>query len=125
MAAFEEGLVTRTITAGADLTGKQYYAVLAAGTLCGDDGEFYGILQNVADASGKPVTVAVGGISRCVFGGTVAAGALVNVDSNGKIVTIATGDNHAVGICRVGGDSGEIGCIEIRPQSVAGRSNLA
>lgn len=119
MAAFEEGLVTRTVTAGANLTGKQYYAVKRDGTLCGDDGDMYGILQNVADESGKPVTVAVGGISRCVFGGTVAAGDLVNVAAGGTIVALATGDTRSCGICVSGGASGEIGSIEVRPQSVS------
>lgn len=126
--AYEANLSTRSLPAAADLSTKQYYAVVVNSSgqaaLGGDDGEFFGILQDKPAAAGRAACVAVGGASRCVFGGTVAKGALVNVDSAGKIVTIATGDNHAAGVCLVGGDAGEIGTIEIRPQSVAGRSAL-
>jgi hypothetical protein len=117
--AFEEDLEVRSVPAGSDLSAKQYYAVLVNSSgqlaLCGDDGVAYGILQDKPAAAGRAGKVAVAGVSKCVLGGTVAAGAVVSVDGNGKIVSIATGDGRMVGICRVGGSSGQIGCIEVRP----------
>ena len=127
--AYEANLETRSLPAAADLSTKQYYAVLVNSSgqvaLCGDDGEFYGVLQDKPAAAGRAACVAVRGVSRVVLGGTVAQGALVNVDSAGKIVTVATGDRHAVGVCLVGGGAGDIGSIDIRPQSVQGRNNLS
>lgn len=121
--AYEEGLVCRTVITSADFSAKQFYGITHAGAVCGDDGECFGIVQN-KPASGKLATVAVGGVSRVVLGGTVAAGALVNIDTNGKVVAVASGDNHSIGICRVGGDANEIGSVEIRFQSIAGRVGL-
>ena len=127
--AYEANLETRSLPVAADLSANQYYAVLVNSSgqaaLCGDDGEFYGILQDKPSAAGRVGCVAVRGVSRAVLGGTVAQGALVNVDAAGKIVTVATGDRHAAGVCLVGGGSGDIGSIDIRPQSVAGRTNLS
>lgn len=117
--AFESDLDTTSVPAGSDLSTKQYYAVKINSSgqlaLCGDDEVAYGILQDKPSAAGRAGCVAVSGISKCVFGGTVAAGDVVNVDGNGKIVALATGDGRMLGICRVGGTSGKIGCIELRP----------
>lgn len=120
--AFESDLRTRSVPAAADLSAKQYYAVKLNSSgqiaVCGDDEFAYGILQDKPSAAGRVGCVAVGGVSRCVFGGTVAAGDIVNVDTNGKIVALATGDGRMLGVCRVGGSSGEIGCIEINPSLI-------
>lgn len=117
--AFESDLVTRSVPAASDLSTKQYYAVKLNSSgqilLCGDDQLAYGILQDKPSAAGRVGRVAVGGVSRCVFGGTVSAGDSVGVDSAGKIVAIATGDGRTIGVCRVGGTAGKIGCIEVRP----------
>lgn len=117
--AFEEDLETRSVPAASDLSTKQYYAVKLNTSgqmlLCAADGIAYGILQDKPAAAGRAGLVAVAGISKCVLGGTVAVGDVVNVDTNGKIVSIATGDGRMIGICRVGGSAGQIGCIELRP----------
>lgn len=117
--AFEEDLEVRSVAANSDLSTKQYYVVKLNSSnkalLCDADGVAYGILQDKPAAAGRAAKVAVAGVSKCVLGGTVAAGDVVNCDGNGKVVGIATGDGRMLGICRVGGSAGQIGCIELRP----------
>lgn len=120
--AYENSLDTRSLPAGSDLSTKQYYVVKVNSSgqiaLCGDDEAAFGILQDKPSAAGRVGCVAVGGASRCVFGGTVAAGDIVNCDGNGKVVGLATGDGRMLGVCLVGGASGEIGTIELRPSLI-------
>lgn len=85
--ATEQKVQTITLVAAADLSAKQYChikvdsngkaAVAAAGEFA------IGILQNNPGA-GQAATVAYSGVSKVLAGGTVAAGATVKSDSNGK-----------------------------------------
>lgn len=74
--------------AGADLSAKQYYYVKVNSTdgvvICAAATDVpHGILQN-APLSGETAEVMLFGISKVVSGGTIAVGALVGTDGNGK-----------------------------------------
>lgn len=61
---------------------------------------------------GEPCNVMVSGVSFIVLGGTVAKGAEVESDVNGKAITLASGKSN--GICLFGGTAGQIGCILLK-----------
>lgn len=98
-------------TAGADLSAKQFcfVKVSAARTVvaAGNGERAIGVLQD-KPTSGKIGAVMLDGISKILFGGTVAAGDLISADANGAAVVPATGE-AALGICLVGGAAGEVG----------------
>jgi hypothetical protein len=78
----------RTFIAGADLTGKQFYAVKHGSganevVLSGDGEEAIGILQTEA-TQGRGVSVRLLGESWWVAGASVTAGAKVGSGANGK-----------------------------------------
>lgn len=138
--ASEQNLTCISLAAAADLSTKQYYAVTvnSSGTveLCDAAGESVtGILQN-DPTSGQIATVAVGGISKGILGGTVASGAMVKTNSSGKFVSASAAvvdtteslsgnaesvgsatdpviGSYVFGIAVVGGVSGDIGQILI------------
>jgi hypothetical protein len=84
-----------TLVAAADLSAKQYYAVkidsngLAALAAAGEPA--VGILQNKPTAGQSATIWTFGPRTKAVAGGTIAAGALVASDANGKLVTATTG----------------------------------
>ena len=81
-------------TAAADLTSAQYTAVdvTAAGVVNAATAaeEIVGILQNAPD-SGEAAEVMVTGISKATAGGAIAVGAMCEVGTGGKLVTISAG----------------------------------
>jgi hypothetical protein len=92
---------TRSVAAGADLSAKTHYivkldssgnAVLAS---AGTDA-LVGVLQNYP-ASGEQAVYAFGGTAKVVAGGTIAIGAWVTADSNGKAVATTTVGNVILG----------------------------
>lgn len=117
---------TLSLTAAADLSAKQYFAVKVdsngKAALAGA-GEFTaGILQN-KPASGQAADVAWGGISKAIAGGNITAGATVAADANGKLVdaaeavTSVSGDaqnnvalvaSNVIGIALAGASSGDV-----------------
>lgn len=96
MTATNENLVTITREAGADLTGKQFYFVElnSSGQVIVADSagaNAIGILQREADAAGKAVVVAIGGISKLVAGGALATiGTELSSTNEGKAVATTT-----------------------------------
>ena len=61
---------------------------------------------------GEPCNVMTEGISFITLGATVAAGAEVEGDAEGKAITLASGKSN--GICIVGGTVDQIGCILLK-----------
>ncbi len=88
--------------AGADLTGKEGYAVKldTDGTLilatAGDP--VWGIVIEGTTA-GKYTTCAISDMPEAVCGAAIAEGAKVASDANGKLVTATTGDD-VIGVAR-------------------------
>lgn len=100
-----------TADAGADLSGSQFRFVKASTTAAKQ------VVQTVAGenaigvlyepgASGTTVGFANGGILTVYAGGTVAVGAKVASDANGRAVTAAS-TNHVLGVARTAGVSGQ------------------
>lgn len=73
-----------------------------------------GVCGAVGPASGERVDVVMVGIAEVEFGGTVARGALVTADANGKGVAAAS-TNRAIGIAQVSAVSGDIAPVMIAP----------
>ena len=69
-----------------------------------------GVIQE-PNSINEPAQVIVGGVSFIVLGGTVTAGQAVEVGADGKAV--AHDQGVKVGICLVGGESGDIGSVLI------------
>ncbi len=113
--AYEETLKTITLLAAADFSASQFLAVKVdsngRAALAGAGDLAIGILQNDPDAIDKAATVGTEGVTKAVLGATVAAGAEVQTDAAGKIITLAAGER--VGICLTGGDADEIQSIYI------------
>lgn len=120
--SFDSGTDNKfSLPAGADLSAKQYHAVVADsnGTLqaAGAGAHAIGLLQN-KPASGQPGSFVFSGVSKAAIGGTVAAGAKVAANAAGKLVTAATG-NTVVGIALAGGVSGDIVPVLVMPGATA------
>lgn len=111
-----------SLVAAADLSAKQYHVVKPnssgqAALANATDTAQIGILQD-KPTSGVAGNVAVGGVSKAAYGGTIAAGAAVTSDANGKVVTATTG-KQIIGFALVGGVSGDIGSVLISPRGLA------
>jgi hypothetical protein len=89
MSAFEQNLVTITLTSAVDHSGDQYLSVNALGVVTGTAS--VGVLQNNPE-SNEAMTVAYGGVSKCIAlaSETIAVGDTVGFDANGKIVAAGT-----------------------------------
>lgn len=101
-----------SLLAGADLSAKQYCHVKMSANrtvvAAGNGQECVGILQDNPNVAGHAGAVMVDGVSKVLFGGTVAAGGYISADASGFAVAPATGE-RITGLCIVGGASGEIG----------------
>lgn len=97
--AFDEGVVTRTITAAADLSAKQFFAI-NAGNVATAAKAIDGILLD-NPISGKAGAIAVRGICKACIADSQALTAGVTyleVASGGKLTALASG--IAVAIAR-------------------------
>lgn len=111
-----------SLVAGADLSAKQFHVVKVnssgqAVAANATDVAQVGILQD-KPISGVAGSVAVNGVSKAAFGGTVASGAAVTSDANGKIVAATTG-KQIIGFALQGGVSGDIGSVLIAPRGLS------
>ena len=95
--AYEVSLQTISVPASADLSTKQFLfgsvnssgQVAVTGAAAASDG----IIANKPDAQGRACALATfpGQVARVMLGGTVANGALLEVDAAGKAVTQSAG----------------------------------
>ena len=120
--SFDSGTFNKfSLPAGADLSAKQYHAVVAdsngALVAVGAGAYAVGLLQN-KPASGQPGSFVFSGVSKAKLGGTVAAGAKVAANASGAIVTAATG-NTVIGIALAGGASGDVIPVLVMPGATA------
>lgn len=117
--AIEEALQTITREASGDLSTKQYYAVKidsnAQIAVAGEGDKGIGILQDKPAAANRAGCVAIGGISKCVWGGSVTKGDRVVQNSTGKLVTVGSGDDWSLGVALSTGASDTIGTVLIQP----------
>lgn len=120
--AFEERLESISIEAGVDLSTKQYrFMVLASdkqidpAAVAGAD--CIGILQDKPAAVGRAACVATGGTSKALAGATVAAGAKIATDNQGRAITAASG-NYIMGTAITGGAVGEVISVNLEKAGI-------
>lgn len=113
--AWEQPLQCISLIAATDLSAKQFYAVKVdsngKAALAGAGERAAGILQN-DPASGKVANVMALGVSKAVYGASVTAGAELEVDANGKLITASTG--KVVGIALESGSANEIHSVLLK-----------
>ncbi|MNM08211.1 hypothetical protein D3C81_182770 [compost metagenome] len=113
--AFEQSWKNITGNPAIDFKDKRYtfvnynangdvIAATAAGTAIG-------IIQEPNNIN-EPAQVMVHGVSFVLLGGTVAGGDEVEIGAGGEMVKATTG--KVVGICAVGGVSGDIGSVLLK-----------
>jgi hypothetical protein len=93
--------LVRSKEAGEAMTDKQHYIVqlTAAGLIEVAEAAtdlIVGVLQNTP-AAGEQATYAFGGVAKVKAGGTIAVGAWVTSDSNGKAVATTTDGDIVIG----------------------------
>ncbi len=99
---------TEYVSAGEDLSARQYHAINVAGTLAADADGAYGILQNKPSESGRDAASLWHGPSYYrAGGGDHARGNLLTVSTSGWL-TVATSGQQIVGRCRSAVNSGGI-----------------
>lgn len=106
-----------TLEAAADQSGKQFYILAmsankTAAVCSGVTDKPIGVQQDKPVASaGAAISVCYQGYTKILAGGTVAAGDKIGTDGNGKAVAYVAGTDttkYLIGICVVGGASGEL-----------------
>lgn len=84
-----------SLPASGDLSALQFHAmtVNASGQAAqtGAAARNTGFLQNKPDAAGKAASVQLDGRSKAVAGAAVTAGAFLEVNASGRVVTLAAG----------------------------------
>lgn len=95
--AFEIPGFTLSVEASADLSAAQHHFVEVDSngrlTVSNSAGEsVFGVLQNTPNALGRVGTVMKDGVSKCVAGAAVAAGALIQTNASGRGITAVSGD---------------------------------
>jgi len=97
--ATEQRLYTISVPASADISTKQYYAVVFTSgkiAVAGAGVKIDGILQDKPAAADRPGSVGILGGSKAVAGAAVTIGDRLMTDSSGKVIT-ATGTNITCG----------------------------
>ena len=107
------------VVADADLSAKQYHAVLlsttdwkvSAITNANAPQIPIGILQNDPDADGMPADVAILGVCKAECGDTITAGDTITINNDGEIIqddaTVSSPDLYHLGIALEDGVDGE------------------
>lgn len=109
-------LRTQAVTLSATIA--LYQAVTAAGAAVAAAATIFGVAQ-VAGVSGAVVPVVTAGTTLMVAGGTIAAGAFVQVHTTVTQVVANASTGRAIGRALHGAVAGEFVEIELTPQAVA------
>lgn len=89
--AVEGQQVLDTIIAGEDLSGSQYLAIEADGTIAANNDVAYGLLKN-KPLSGEHAALAVSGLLKGRAAAAISANVRLKVTTSGFITTVASGD---------------------------------
>lgn len=104
--AFNGPMISDTVVAGEDLSGKQYRFITANGSLATESDLAYGVLQDKPE-SGQHGAVCVVGITKVIAGGALTKGAKFKVASGGFATAVASGDGVPAGVALVAANSGD------------------
>lgn len=120
--ATEQKTQVVSIPANTDLSTKQFYMVKvsnSSGTgrvdLAGEGDDVAGVLQNVPNLAGRAAEVAIGGITKCIAGGSITAGNRVSPNSLGKATAVGSADDYAYGIALTSASTNDVFSLLIRP----------
>jgi hypothetical protein len=124
--AYEERLVNISATASVDLSTHQYRLVSLANQSGRTQAQksvtldrVIGVLQNDPKA-GDTATIAIGGVSKLVAGGTITAGQSVMVEASGGRAIAYTGTTeHKVGVAQESAVAGQIFACLLLPLGVS------
>jgi hypothetical protein len=112
--ATENALQARSYPASADLSASQYcFMKIATGKIAvASDGgaDAVGVLQDKPSAANHAGSIAYGGTTKVLAGGSFSSGARVSCDGSGKAVAVGTGDT-ALGTAIADGSNGLITSI--------------
>lgn len=115
-----------SLPAGGDLSSDQYKFVrvntsgkvvvsaAAAVGIC-----TIGILQNAPAASDRAAAVAIGGVSKVVYHGTITAGDEIVCSSTGKATGVTSNDQSTLGVALVSGVAENIGSMLFQPRGLS------
>ena len=123
------------VTASEDLSSKQYFAVQmdtssdrqVKGITNANGERPVGILQNDPDADGKAADVAVIGVCRAAYGGTITRGDKLAVTNEGdlrsddEVLNGGAVDLHHIAIALESGSDGDIRDVFVFPPQIAGK----
>lgn len=109
-----------TLSAAANLTGKEGYLINNAGGLAAlAAGATLPVwVLYLGAAQGRSVTRQKGGLARVVLGGTVTADALITSNASGQGIATTTAGNHYVGFAREAGVAGQVISVDVKPGRV-------
>lgn len=103
------------LTAAADLSGNQFYAVKISGSLqvnlAGDGEEAYGILQN-KPIPGEAAELCRLGQTKAISGAAFAAGAKLAVNAAGKLILAAAGKKQVAVALEAAGAADEVVTVD-------------
>lgn len=121
--ATEASLMTFTRKASGDLSSAQYKFVKQASTgrvsACSVAGEnAFGVLQNDPSAIDQEASIAIGGVTKVIAGGSVSIGDLVETDTSGRAVGASSG--VVLGEAVSAGSTGSVMSIVFRPRVASG-----
>ena len=116
--AFEEILESISVPISADLSSKQFYAVVESTiglAVAGAGVKCLGVLQDNPDTAGQVANVAVYGVSKVQAtagaGGAIAKGAAVESNASGVAIVQSTGE--VLGVALEACSSGETKVISV------------
>lgn len=107
------------VTASANLSAKQFYAVALSGSgtvdLASTGGKAYGILQN-KPTSGQAADVCIFGVCKALAGsGGWTAGNSLKVDASGSLIATSSGDANVVAVAIETASVGDIARVKVIP----------
>ena len=115
--AYEIPGKTISLTAGADLSAKQYYFVSVDSAekaqLTVDNGNAIGVLQN-KPTLGQSADIMIDGVSKFVGGGALPAGTVIGSNAFGKAKTAVAATYTAGTVIKDPGADGQIGTMVIQ-----------
>lgn len=98
-----------TIISGEALTGKAFHAIaINDGKVAANGAESGGLLQEETASIGSAVPLTVIGRSFCVAGAAFSLGALLKVNTSGRLVTATTGTHVVARALAAAGADGDI-----------------
>lgn len=115
--ASEKATLLDTVSAGANLTGKETFLGTISGGLAvlasAATAPLFVIYEGAAQ--GRNISRQLGGIARVTCGGPITAGDKVTSNGSGQAITTTTTGNYVVGEAREAGVSGQVISIVVRP----------